>query len=159
MEDPNCVFVIGWSWIDRFDYTTDANIGPTHIYDITASSVWRTVMPIDTDHKSTVYYRDLHSQYRDKLTNLVYIKTAIDTLHQKNIKFIMTYIDELLFEADSTPAVSQLQNFVQPYMTKFDGKTFIDYSRQNGFAISSTMHPLEDAHRAAFKTIESYNLL
>jgi hypothetical protein len=108
-----------------------------------------------------VYYRELHSQYRDTLTNLIYIKTAIDTLHQKNIKFIMTYIDELLFEVSSasTPAVSELQNFIQPYMTKFEGKTFLDFSRQRGFVISPTMHPLEPAHQAAFETIKSYNLL
>jgi hypothetical protein len=161
IEDASCVFVIGWTWIDRFDYTTGLINKPPHIYDIAGTGVWRTVMPIDTDNKATVYYRDLHSQYRDKLTNLVYIKTAIDVLHQKNIKFIMTYIDELLFEisSDSTPAVSELQNFIQPYMTKFEGKTFIDHSRQKGFAISSTMHPLEPAHQSAFETIKSYNLL
>lgn len=161
MEDPNCVFVIGWSWIDRFDYTTDVTTKPPHIYDVAGTSVWRTVMPVDTDHRATVYYRELHSQYRDTLTNLIYIKTAIDTLHQKNIKFIMTYIDELLFEVSSasTPAVSELQNFIQPYMTKFEGKTFLDFSRQRGFVISPTMHPLEPAHQAAFETIKSYNLL
>jgi hypothetical protein len=92
---------------------------------------------------------------------LTYIKTAVDVLKQKNIPFVMTYIDELLFETewhcDST--IVYLQNYIRPYMTKFQDKTFLDFSRQNGFAISRTYHPLESAHQAAFELIKSYNLL
>ena len=47
-KDEHSLFVIGWTWIDRFDY----NQAKTHR--------WNTVMPIDTDHRATVYFRDLH---------------------------------------------------------------------------------------------------
>ena len=73
----------------------------------------------------------------------------------------MTYMDELMFDQrwHCTPAVSELQRYCQPYMTRFDGKTFLDYSRDRGFAISPTLHPLEEAHAAAAELIASYNLV
>jgi hypothetical protein len=118
-------------------------------------------MPIDNDQKAQHYYRDLHSQYRDKLTNLVYIKTAIDTLKQKNIPFIMTYMDNILFETQwqFTSAIEYLQNYIKPYMTRFEGRTFLEFSKEKGFPISKTLHPLESAHQAAFELIKSYNLV
>ena len=117
-------------------------------------------MPIDTDHRATVYYRDLHSQYRDKLTTLINIKLAIDTLKQKNCPFIMTYMDELIFETDwhATPSILFLQDYIRPYMTKFNGLTFLDWSKKNNFEISPTLHPLEPAHQSGFELIKSYNL-
>jgi hypothetical protein len=147
-KDEHSLFVIGWTWIDRFDYNQDK----THH--------WKTIMPIDTDHRATVYYRDLHSQYRDKLTTLINIKLAIDTLKQKNCPFIMTYMDELIFETEwhATPSILFLQDYVRPYMTKFNGLTFLDWSKKNNFEISPTLHPLEPAHQAGFELIKSYNL-
>ena len=154
------LFVIGWSWIDRFDYTVDLT-GRDHIYDLAGNNVWRTVRPINSNNIAQVYYRDLHSEFRDKFTALVNIKIAIDTLQQKNIPFIMTYMDELLFETawHVSPAVTDLQNYVKPHMTQFENKTFLDFSKEKGFPISETLHPLEAAHQAAFELIRSYNLV
>jgi hypothetical protein len=139
------LFVIGWTWIDRFDYY-NSNYDPK-----TKRPPWSTIMPVDTTDLAKVYYRDLHSEYRDKFTCLSYIKLAIDTLNQKNIPFIMTYMDELLFDQrwHVTPAVTILQDFIRPYMTTFDGQTFLDWSRANGYPESSTWHPLEQAHQTA----------
>ena len=159
--DPTpCTFVIGWSWIDRFDYTVDLT-GRDHVYDLAGSNLWRTVMPVDNDSRAHNYYRDLHSQFRDKLTNLIYIRTAIDTLKQKNIPFVMTYIDDLLFETQwhTTSAVIELQEYVKPYLTLFDNKTFLEFAKEKGFPISKTLHPLEQAHQSAFDAIKSYNLV
>jgi hypothetical protein len=149
------LFVVGWSWIDRFDYTVDST-GGDHIYDLADNNLWQTIMPTDSDHTAQVYYRDLHSQFRDKLTNLINIKTAIDILKQKNIPFIMTYMDELLFETEwhTTPGLVDLQNYIHPYMTKFNNKTFLEFSKEKGFPISETLHPLESAHLAAFELIQ-----
>jgi hypothetical protein len=142
--DDSALFVIGWTWIDRFDYNNPAN------------DQWKTIMPSDADKIASTYYRDLHSQYRDKFTTLVYIKTAIDTLKQKHIPFLMTYIDELLFETQwhTTPAIIDMQNYVRPYMTTFDNQTFLNWSKQKGFSISESFHPLESAHQAAFELIQ-----
>ena len=132
------LFVIGWTWIDRFDYRGN-------------NTWWSTIMPVDTDDRAQCYYRDIHDQYRDKLTNLIYIRTAIETLERKQIPFFMTYMDDLLFERDhhSSPAVTDLQDQVRPYLHNYQGQNFLDWSRQQGFEISSTAHPLEAAHRAA----------
>jgi hypothetical protein len=134
------LFVIGWTWIDRFDYTD-------------TQDSWKTILPVDTTPESDFYYRNLHSQYRDKLMTLICIQTAIDALNKKQIPFIMTYMDELIFETEwhATPAVTDLQQQIRDYMSAFEGKTFLDWSRSNNYPISSTLHPLEAAHDAGAK--------
>jgi hypothetical protein len=149
--DP-ATFIIGWSFINRFDYYRP---------EVMTLSPWHTLMSMDTSDIARVYYRDLHSEYSDKLSSLTYIKLAIDTLKQKKISFVMTYVDESLFnrESDISAAVTELQDYVQPYMTKFNGQTFLDWSQAHGYPISNTLHPLEAAHAAAAELIESYNLV
>jgi hypothetical protein len=85
----------------------------------------------------------------------MYIKLAIDTLRQKDIPFIMTYLDELLFDREYhiTPAVIDLQDCVRPYMTMFEGKTFLDWSRNHGYLESAGWHPLEQAHAEGAKVM------
>jgi hypothetical protein len=142
------LLVIGWTWIDRFDHTnsTISNEPMQSRWDN-----WKTIMPVDTDELAKYYYKGLHSEYRDKVSNLMYIKLVIDTLQQKHIPFIMTYMDNLLFDRqfNTTYAVTDLQDYVKPFMTKFDDMTFLEWSHAKGFDISTTLHPLEQAHRAA----------
>jgi hypothetical protein len=138
------LYVIGWTWIDRFDYSGKKNM-------------WSTITPTTDSEVSHMYYRDLHSQYRDKLTSLMAIRTCIDVLKQKQCPFIMTYMDDLLWETEwhVTPAVTDMQNYVRPYMRNFEEKTFLDWSRQNKFPISDMLHPLEPAHAAAAELVFS----
>jgi hypothetical protein len=147
-------FVIGWTFIERFDYLRDD-------HENWPGAPWKTVLPHLKEESTECYYKHFHSQLKDKLCTLIYIKTAIDTLKQKNIPFVMTYADELIFETQyhTNATVIDLQNYVRPYMTMFDGKTFLEYSRANNYPISDTAHPLELAHRSAFELIRSYNLL
>jgi hypothetical protein len=147
------VYVIGWSWIDRFSYTNTHNKW--------FGSPWHTIMPIDTNAKAEIYYRDIHSEMRDKLTTLLNVRVAIDSLKQRGHRFIMTYMDDLMFDDrwNTTPAICDLQGYCLPHMTRFDNKNLLDWSKQQGFEISATMHPLEAAHRAAFELIDSYNLV
>jgi hypothetical protein len=65
----------------------------------------------------------------------------------------MTYMDELLFDRkyNTTSAVRDLQDYVNPYMTQFDGKTFLDWSRDHGYPESAGWHPLEQAHSEGAK--------
>jgi hypothetical protein len=139
------LFVIGWTWLDRFDYY-DSNYDPT-----TKRTPWSTVMPIDDTSVAKTYYKHLHSEYRDKFSCLGYIKLAIDTLDQKGIPFVMTYMDELLFDQrwHTSPSVTELQHYIEPRMTTFNGQTFLNWSRSNGYPESEAWHPLELAHRAA----------
>lgn len=147
------VYVVGWTWIDRFSYTSK--------HDNWWNSPWQSIMPIDTSDMATVYYRDMHSELRDKLTTLLNMRVAIDALKQRGHKFIMTYMDDLVFDQrwNVTPGMSELQGYCQPYMTSFDNQNFLQWSRTQGHEISDTQHPLEAAHQAAAKLINSYNLL
>lgn len=144
---PDDIFVIGWSWIDRFDYLNPSSTW-TMLPPLTP---WETIMPVDTTDLAKTYFKELHSQYSDKLTTLIYMKTAIDVLRQHNLKFVMTYIDNLVFETEwqPNPAIKDLQDYIWPSITRFDGQNFIDWSRNKEFKISPTMHPLDDAHSAA----------
>ena len=149
------LFVIGWTWIDRFDYY-DVNHDPK-----TNKNPWSTIRPIDTSNLAKVYYKELHSEYWDKLNCLCYVKLAIDTLTQKNIKFIMTYIDPLMFDTrwHITPAVEDLQQHVKPHMTTFDQLTFLEWSRSKGYSETDHWHPLEDAHKGAANFLINHSLV
>jgi hypothetical protein len=139
LEDHSTV-VVGWTWIDRFDYNN-----------INKKDSWETVRPVDETDLAKTYYRDLHSEYRDKLTSLMTIKLTIDTLKQNNIPFIMTYMDELLFDQrwHISQSIKYLQDYVRPYMTTFEGQTFLNWSRSNNYPIGPGGHPVETAHLAA----------
>lgn len=146
----NDIFVIGWTWIDRFDYLNPTSESWQNKI-IPPKTPWSTIMPVDVDGLARAYYKELHSQYQDKLTTLIYMKTAIDALRNNGIKFIMTLIDELTFEPEwePNPAINDLQTYIAPYITRFEGKTFLEWSKSRGFEISPTLHPLEAAHKSA----------
>ena len=152
-------FVIGWTYIDRFDYVSVANPGKW------PGMPWSTLMPIDTGAVAEIYYRDLHSEIRDKLATLMSIRVVIDTLKQKNCPFIMTYMDELMLDQrwNTTPAITDLQNYIAPYMTTFEGQNFQQWSKKNGHTITDIGHPLESAHAAAgdlmFKVFDTQNTI
>ncbi len=143
VSDEQDLFVIGWTWIDRFDYFDAEDTQRRH--------PWHTIMPVDDTTLARTYYRYLHSEYRDKLTNLIYIHSALSQLQRRHIPFIMTYMDDLLFDQTwhCNAAIAELQAQIQPYMTRFDGKNFLDWSRANKYSVSEKWHPLEQAHEAA----------
>lgn len=142
-NDEPALYVIGWTWIDRFDYIHED--APEWAGNNTK---WSTITPTDTTDIAKTYYRDLHNEHRDKLTAIQTIKSAIDLLRTQNRSFIMTYMDELIFDQrwNVSPGMIPLQNEIRNYLTQFDGKNFVDYSRDQGHKISDTMHPLESAH-------------
>lgn len=137
-----CMNVISWTWTDRFDFCPASD------------EKWATLRP-SLDHESAShYFRCIHGQYRDVLTSLVYIQTAIDFMRRKRISFWMTSIDTLLTEPvdpvlhDPT-ALSQLQSSVTPHLSWFEDLTFLEWCRRKTFTISKSWHPLETAHREA----------
>jgi hypothetical protein len=138
------LFVVGWTWIDRFDYYVDnqddCTIGP-----------WNTIRPVDQSPTAQVYYRDFHSEFRDKFVSLTSIKLAINSLQQRNIPFIMTSLDELLFDQrwHVSSAILDLQSYIRPFITDFNGQNFLEWAKTNGYPIGPGGHPLEEAHKAA----------
>jgi hypothetical protein len=137
-RDHTALFIISWTWIDRFDYCVNKN------------KQWSTIRPGSDSDLAKTYYKELHSETRDKLASLMTIRTVIDSLKERDFPFVMTYMDELLFdrEYNTTPTIRALQDYIEPYMTQFEGKTFLDWSRSCGYAESANWHPLEQAHSA-----------
>jgi hypothetical protein len=156
-EIPHCkqddVFVIQWTWIDRLDYE---NINRTD-----RDNFWNTMLPSNDDKNSQWYYKNIHSEYRDKLSALIYIKTAINALQEKNVKFIMANLDDLIFDQTwhCNIAINGLQTYVKPHITCFEDLNFLKWAQEKQFPISKNLHPLEPAHQAAFALIKSYNLV
>ena len=136
-------FVINWTYIDRFDYVDSSN------------DQWNTIRPGAQDSLAEHYYRDLHSQYRDKLVTLMQIKLCIDALQQAGHEFVMTYMDELMFETEwhTSPAVLALQQYIRPCLQQFDRRNMLEYSRGRGHVISPQAHPLESAHEDLFQYV------
>jgi len=142
-QDVTALFMVGWTWIDRFDY-------------INENQNWSTIRPGSEYQLANTYYQELHSETRDKLVSLLTIRTVIDSLRERNFPFIMTYQDELLFDRtyNTTPTIKYLQDYVNPHMTRFEGKTFLDWSRSHGYPESVGWHPLEQAHAAGADVIQ-----
>lgn len=146
---PDDIYIIGWTWIDRFDYSDPG--GHHENQYVNGMNDWHTLMPIDTGETAKIYYRDLHSEYRDKLTSLIYINTVIEELERRNIRYVMTYMDPLLIcrRWNCSPTIANLQNRVTHHLSDFEGKTFLQWSQDRGHEISATLHPLEQAHAEA----------
>ena len=152
------LYIIGWTWTDRVDYvskTADKWPADNGKPGSGWGTGWKTIMPTDDTSVAKNYYRELHSEYQDKLNTLISIRTAIDVLTSKNLPFIMTYMDELMFDTQwhVSPAVLELQKYIRPHMTCFDGQNFLEWSKKNSYPISTGAHPLEEAHSAAAQYI------
>lgn len=136
--EQDAVFVIGWTWCDRFDHAT-------------AGDLWNTIRPADQDEYAEFYYRFFHSTMQDKLTTLLQINTVLAQLKKHGRKYVMTYQDRSLLDTEQhiTPAIELLQNQIRDKLRDFAGMTFLEWSQAQGYAVSDLWHPLADAHRAA----------
>ena len=65
-------YLINWSWIDRFEYLGEAKVG--------RAIGWESILPDARDRNSTYYYKNFYSDIDAKLSNLMYIKSALDCL-------------------------------------------------------------------------------
>lgn len=142
------IYVINWSWLDRFDFLNPLN------------EQWNTLRPDGDSREHQLYYRHFYNQYHTMLTNASYIKTVLSILNSRGVKFIMTLMDANLFsEVDPTwkdpRSITLLQKEIAPHITQFENKTFLEFSKEKGFPISETLHPLDPAHQAAFELIRS----
>lgn len=138
-QDP-CLFLIGWTFIDRFDYTSP-------------NDSWLTLRPDSADVSARCFYKHLHSQYRDKLVTLLYINQCLDLLKKHGHKWIMTTIDDLIFESDwhHDAIIGYLQKNIQDCFYKWDGKNFLKWAQDSGYHASQRLHPDQHAHEAAAK--------
>jgi hypothetical protein len=139
--NDDSIYVINWTWIDRFDY-------------IDSQEQWNTLRPAQENKLQEFYYRNLHSQLNDMISSASWIVAAADHLRSLGRPFVMTYMDyNLLTPVDPTwhnPRYLEiLQHKLKDILKSFDGSNFLDWSQLHNYKISSQWHPLEEAHRAA----------
>ena len=149
-QHRNDVYIINWTFTNRWDYMYAGN------------NQWHSILPWDTHDCAEFYYRHFQAEHTDKLNNLIWINCAVQALQSVSAKFCMTYMDELLLDSrwNTGPGIAQLQQRVAPHLNLFDGATFVEWSQQNGYAISSQYHhPLEQAHAAAADYLLNHNLV
>jgi hypothetical protein len=142
-DAQNMLFVINWTWIDRFDYFRNNDF-----------SLQQHIRPGDDSEISKFYYKNLHSDINDKFRNLCWIATAHQCLKDRGIKFISTIMDKLLLEApaEDLPHIPSLQNKISKDISWFqNNQTFLEWSRANNYPESQGWHPLEQAHEEAAK--------
>ena len=140
-RNDQSIHVINWTWIDRFDF-------------VNSVEHWQSLRPAETSSLEKFYYRNFHSQLCDMINSATYIVSAAEHLTSLNCPYIMTFMDyNLLTSINSNwhdpRYLEVLQDKLRTILVDFDGKNFLDWSRDNNFAISDSWHPLEQAHCAA----------
>lgn len=145
--DEPAVYVVNWTWIDRFDFIDLAN-----------REQWETLRPGKGNHPhADFYYRNLHSELRDKLSSLQQIKLTTDALIESGQPFIMCYMDDLIFDQrwHTTPAMLKQQEFLRPLMQHWPEPNWCIWAEKQGHEITASRHLLTTGHQAIFKEILS----
>lgn len=141
--------ILNWTWINRWDFFNGKE--------------WETLRPSGCEDSifARYYYKFFQSEEWDKFETLKHIQLIQGILEQRNIKYISTTIDELTIDTrwHSPCYTKTLIDLVSPKITFFEQRGFYHWSREKKFKISNLMHPLEEAHRAAFEYIKDLNVV
>jgi hypothetical protein len=79
-KNEDSVFLINWTWIDRFDYVNDLE-------------QWQTLRPAGESKEQNFYYRHLHSQLCDTISSARYMLSAAEQLKSLNCPYVLTSIE------------------------------------------------------------------
>ena len=150
-KNEPALHVINWTYIDRFDFVDQ---------DYTDGR-WETLRPGRNNHPhGDFYYRNLHSELSDKLHSLQLIKLVTMELLAAGQPFIMTYMDDLIWDQRwrTTPAICQQQEFLKPYMLHWglkdhDPMNWSGWAVQQGHPVTAQNHLLESGHDLVFTEV------
>lgn len=154
-EKTNVLAVVNWTWTQRWDFYLGQD-----------NEKWFTLGPLCVPHR---YYEVLDREQSkrvvdfakdygcasllwNKMRSLQTITVAQEYLQRNSISTVQTYMDYEIFNQDThAPGyIKELQQFIKPKLQTWQGKNFLDWSRDHGYAITDPgLHPLEDAHKAA----------
>lgn len=153
-SNESALYIVNWTWIDRFDFI-----------DLNNKEQWETLRPglsVNQPHPhGDFYYRNLHSELRDKLDSLQLIKLVTAELLASGQPFIMTYMDELIFDQrwHTTPSMLKQQEFLRPLMlfwnldTMPDAINWSQWAQLQGHPIGANRHLLESGHKLVFQNV------
>jgi len=173
--------VINWTWSHRWAYFVNQNNWNTWINFGPRISEFpfqenQEIENIDIKNKNRYSYVEnfqnrINKDYQKQLENM-YIEYISDNqllnkfqslqsiycattfLLNNNIRFVQTNMDAEILEKQwfCDGYIDVLQKFVEPHLSSFDNKNFLDWSHEKGFKITDPgWHPLKDAHEAAAK--------
>jgi len=150
---PTRFYIVNWTWFERFDY-----LDPETNY-------WKTTHPRHEENLDHFFYRNIDSDLWNLYRNLQLIHSTIEMLKYNNINFIMTCLEpkyktqlQHIFHSNFVntmygqrwhKVITNLHNQVLPHIIDFDGLTFLEWTKINGWKCGPNGHPLEDAHIAA----------
>jgi hypothetical protein len=140
-QHDDSIYLINWTWIDRFDY-------------VNRREKWDTIRPSESGNLEKLYYQHFHSQITDMILSASLIVSAAEHLNSLKCPFIMTYMDYNLFTTieptwHNPRYVEILQQKLNKILVNFDGLNFLDWSKKYNYTISHNSHPMEQAHLAA----------
>jgi len=143
--------IINWTYIDRWDF-----IDPQRL---PIDDQWQTIRPTSENKTNfeKFYFKYIRSELWNKWNSLKEIMLASNILQNKNIKFMMTCVDNLILDdIYHTPSyVKNAQDEIKDNIIWFDGKGFNDWCTEHKFPRGKKNdHPLEEAHIAAFEYIK-----
>lgn len=150
--NPDDVISVNFTWRDRYDFWDDS------------TNHWNTVRPSGTDDYplTKLYYKYIHSSKWDQVESLKVINGIIDFLENYNYRYIVTCIDDMIYNDpyhSSLDIIRELQNRYKDKITWFNGMGFHQWAKDNEYPISATWHPLEEAHLAGFEYLRNYGIL
>ena len=143
IDDSDTIYVIGWTYTDRADYRENNR--------------WATLLPHENSQLARTYFAELQDDYRDQLSALTYMQTAISMLGTR--KYIMICQDRSVLTNTGVPGTEALLASIRPHIHSFEGSTFVDWAHDNQYPTSPTKHPLEAAHQAAAEYAENHFLV
>ena len=150
------VFVINWTWIGRWDVHLSVadkwiTLGPSCVPLNLQRQLKNFLTADESDQLLHQFQQNLNSLLGHKFRNLQAIYAVHSLLKRLGAATIITSMDSELFNREwHVPEyIKVLQNEIEPDLLTFEGKNFLDWSRDRGFEITDAWHPLEPAHKAA----------
>lgn len=146
--------VINWTWGARWDFY------------ISGIETWTTLgltcvpsrlAPMVGSHEAEKIL-DFYKRYPgnstlwDKWRTLQTIYMTQQFMRSLGVISIQTYMDYEMWDTTwhAPDYIRTLQQLTQPELTNFEGRNFLDWSRDHGYRVTEPgLHPLEAAHAAA----------
>jgi hypothetical protein len=150
----NTLAVINWTWGARWDFYIPGveewiTLGLTCV-----PSKLEKLISTQEAQRIIDFYRDYpgYSTLWDKFRTLQSMYASQQYLKSLGVPSIQTYMDYEMWDCEfhAPDYIQTLQDLTRGSMLDFEGKNFLDWSKENKFKVTDPgWHPLEDAHVAA----------
>lgn len=154
--------VVNWTWGARWDFYIP---GKEQWTTLGLTCVPSKLAPM-VGHEEAEKILDFYSKYPgystlwDKWRTLQSIYASQQFMKSLGVASIQTFMDYEMWDQTwhAPDYIKALQELTRPELQNFQGKNFLDWSREHNFPVTEPgWHPLEPAHEAACELwLESY---